>query len=171
QNMNGWNGGNTQDVIRIVRLLMKKHNIDPDRIYIHGLSNGGAAVYDAIKRAPWLFAGALTMSAISDGTIISSNSTHLVHEIPIWTFQGGQDTNPTPSKTQGYVTKFRAAGMDVRYSYYPTLGHGTWNTAYNEPDFFTWMLTKNKRKIHVPFGIPVICGTNGKGVDLSLSPG
>lgn len=171
QNLNGWDLGATQDLIRLVRLVSKKYNVDPNRIYIHGLSNGGAAVYEAIKRAPWLFSAALPMSAVGDGNIISKNVISYVAQIPVWTFQGGQDTNPTPAKTLNYVTKFRAAGMDVRHSVYPNLGHGTWNTAYSEPDFFSWMLSKNKSNLHVPFGIPAICGTTGQGVELSLSAG
>src|SRR5690606_9686953 len=65
QSLNGWGPhGTVEDAIRIVRLLIKKYNIDESRIYIHGLSNGGGGVYQALKRAPWLFAAALPMSAI-----------------------------------------------------------------------------------------------------------
>ncbi len=171
QNLNGWNVTAVQDLIRLVRLAVKKYNINPDQIYIHGLSNGGSAVYEAIKRAPWLFSGALPMSAIGDAGITSKNLYSRVAHIPVWTFQGGRDTSPTPGKTQGYVTKFRNAGMEVRYSLYPNLGHGTWNTAYAEPDFFTWMLSKSKSKLHVYFDVPVICGTTGQGVRMGFSPG
>jgi hypothetical protein len=171
QNLNGWDVGSVQDLIRLVRLMVKKHNIDPDRIYIHGLSNGGSAVYETIKRAPWLFAAALPMSAPSDGGIISKNMIPHVAHIPVWTFQGGQDTSPPPSRTFGYVTKFLAAGMSVRYTLYPNLGHGTWNTAYAEPDFFSWMLLKNKKKLHVFYDIPVICGTTNQGAKMGFSPG
>src|SRR5687768_9963956 len=71
QNLNGWTGTNTQDAIRIIRLLQKKYKIDPNRIYVHGLSNGGVGTYEILKRAPWLFAAALPMSAPSESSIIS----------------------------------------------------------------------------------------------------
>src|SRR5688572_2487854 len=171
QNLNGWNSSNIQDAIRLVRLVSKKYNIDEDRIYIHGLSNGGVAVYEAIKRAPWLFAAALPMSAPGDGGIFSQNQVANVAHIPLWTFQGGQDKLPTPAKTEGYVKKFRDAGAIIRYSLYPNIGHGTWNTAYKEPDFFTWILSKNKSKIHLFGGSPAICMTNGQGVRMELAKG
>jgi hypothetical protein len=171
QNFNGWSTSQVQDVIRIVRLAVKKYKIDPDRIYIHGLSNGGAAVYEAIKRAPWLFAAALPMSAVSDGSIQSKNVTHTVAHIPVWTFQGGQDLAPKPSKTEGYVKKFLEAGMDIKYTLYKNLGHGTWNTAYAEPNFFTYMLTKNKANIHVFFGKNAICAGSTEGSKLGLAAG
>ena len=171
QNLNGWDNGNTQDLIRLVRLAVKKYNIDPNRIYIHGLSNGGIAVYNAIKRAPWLFAAALPMSAPSESGIINSGMLPEVAHIPVWTFQGGRDLAPTPQRTEGYVRKFREAGADVRYSLYENLGHGTWNTAYKEPDFFSWMRSKSKARIHVFYGNTSICGTTGQGVKLGLADG
>jgi hypothetical protein len=171
QNLNSWEVNPTQDLIRLVRLIAKKYNIDEDRIYLHGLSNGGAGVYQAIKRAPWLFAAALPMSATGDNGLIAQNQAANVAHVPFWMFQGGQDTNPTPSQTESYVTKLRAAGAIVRYSYYETLGHSTWNTAYKEPDFFTWMLSRNKSTIHTFGGSTAICLTNGQGVRMELAKG
>jgi hypothetical protein len=171
QNLNGWESTPTNDVLRLIRLVVKKYKIDPNRIYVHGLSNGGQGTYDVIKRAPWLFAAALPMSAINDGSIIAKNLTSTVAHIPVWTFQGGQDTNPTPAKTVAFVKAFKEAGMDIRYTYYANLGHGTWNTAYSEPDFFSWMLAKNKSKVHVFYNSPTICATNGQGAKLGFAAG
>jgi len=52
QNLNGWANADPQDAIRIIRLLLKKYPIDPNRIVVHGLSDGGFGVYEIIKRAP-----------------------------------------------------------------------------------------------------------------------
>jgi hypothetical protein len=168
QNLNGWDPSSAQDVIRITRLISKKYNIDENRIYIHGLSNGGHGVFETIKRAPWLFATALTMSAINDGFINGQNVANTVAHIPMWMFQGGQDTNPNPQKTKSIIKKFRDAGAEVRYTEYPNLGHGTWGTAYNEKDFFTFMLGKNKANIHAFAGSTTICGPQ---LTLELAPG
>jgi len=171
QNLNGWDVASVQNELRLIRLIIKKYNIDPNRVYIHGLSDGGAGVYEALKRAPWLFAAALPMSAISDASINSKGLAPKVANIPIWTFQGGQDTGPTPGKTELYVKQFREAGVSVRYTLYPNLGHGTWNTAYAEPDFFTWILSKNKANITIFYNNPAICGTTGQGVKLGFAFG
>ncbi len=172
QSLNGWGPhGMVEDAIRIVRLLIKKYNIDESRIYIHGLSNGGGGVYQALKRAPWLFAAALPMSAINDGGISNHGMVEEVSKIPLWIFQGGQDTNPTPNRTYHYVRNFRNAGGEVRYYLYPHLGHGTWNTAYKEPDFFSWMLGKRKYNPHIYFGDPYICTATNSGVRMAFSDG
>jgi hypothetical protein len=171
QNLNGWTVSTVQDAIRLVRLVVKKYNIDEDRIYIHGLSNGGSATYEALKRAPWLFSAALPMSAVSEASLISQGQVPNIAHIPLWVFQGGKDTGPSPGRTHGYVKAFRDAGAEVRYTEYPNLGHGTWNTAYKEPDFFLWMLNKNKANIHTFSGGTAICLTNGQGVRMELAKG
>jgi predicted esterase len=171
QNMNGWDVNSVQDAIKLVRLISKKYNIDENRIYIQGLSNGGYGVYEAIKRAPWLFATAYAMSAVSDASIISKNLQSTVAHIPLWVFQGGQDSNPTPARTNNYVKKFREAGMVVRYSLYPELGHGTWNNAFKETDYYKYFLSKNKSNIHTFAGSTATCGTTGEGLKMELAAG
>ena len=167
QNLNGWDHFAVQDAIRILRLLMKKYNIDEDRVYIEGLSNGGHGLYEALKRAPWLFSSAIAMSAIDDGFINAQGMAPSMAHVPLWIFQGGMDVNPRPAKTQRYIQQFRSAGADIRYTYYPELGHGTWNKAFGEPDFFSWMLGTNKSDIHSFEGSTAICSAQGTKLELA----
>ena len=172
QMFNVWDSLQVQDVIRIVQLHTKKYKIDPNRIYIHGLSIGGYAVYEAIKRAPWLFAAALPMSAVREaGNIFKHNQQAKVVHIPLWVFQGGKDTNPTLSFTNGVVTKFKNAGALVRYTVYSDLGHAVWNRAYSEADFFSWMKSKTKSNIHASKGITTIVRSKSQYPKLMLAEG
>lgn len=171
QNLNGWTAVTVQDAIRLLRLVIKQYKIDENRVYIHGLSNGGSAVYEAMKRAPWLFAAGLTMSAVSDANIVSQNMSADIAPIPLWIFQGGRDTAPSPGRTEGYIRAFRDAGAVVRYTKYDQLAHGTWNSAYKEPDFFLWILQQHRATIRPSGGVASICMTNGKGATLRLPEG
>lgn len=167
QNLNGWDNFSTQDAIRLVRLVIKKYNIDQDKVYIEGISNGGQGMFECLKRAPWLFAAAIGMSAINDGFINAQHVAPSVAHIPLWLFQGGQDTEPYPNTTLRYIQQFRGAGMVVRYTLYPELGHGTWNKAFAEPDFFSWMLGTNKAALHSFEGSTVICSEEGTRLELA----
>jgi hypothetical protein len=166
QNLNGWDHFAVQDAIRMLRLIIKKYNINQNRVYIEGLSNGGHGVYEAIKRAPWLFAAAIAMSATDDGFINVQGMAHKTAHIPLWIFQGQLDITPYPSKTQRYIKQFRSAGADVRYTLYPNLGHGTWNAAMREPDFFSWLLDKNKSDIHSFENSAIICSEEGTKLEV-----
>lgn len=169
QNLNGWNGsGDVALAIRTLRLLLREYNIDEDRIYVHGLSNGGQGSYHALNLADWLFAAAAPMSAISSTGLLQMDSSVTV---PLWIFQGEKDNSPTPSTTESLVRSFLKAGGSVRYTKYPNLGHGVWNSAYAEPEFFSWLLSKNKRQIHVYYDSPNICAPTGAGARLALAQG
>ncbi|HEY0654259.1 MAG TPA: fibronectin type III domain-containing protein [Chryseosolibacter sp.] len=171
QNLNGWDGAAAADAIRLVRLMLKKYNIDPNRVYINGVSNGGHGAYEAMLRAPWLFAAGALFSAADDAGITANKWESDISGIPLWIFQGGVDKKPTPKQTAVYVDKFRKAGTIIRYTLYEQLGHGTWNKAFSEPDFFSWMLGNRNSNIDVFADQPIVCKTNGKGSVLSLPKG
>jgi predicted esterase len=171
QSLNGSDSLNVQDVIRIILLHMAKYKIDPNRVYIHGLSIGGYGTYEALKRASWLFAAALPMSAVRDASIFKQNQQAKVAHIPIWTFQGGMDVDPSPAFTNQVVNNLRKAGAVVRYTTYPTLAHVVWNAAYGEKEFFTWMLSKNKSNIHPSAGNTVIIRSKNQYPKLMLAEG
>jgi len=157
QNLNGWSGAEAQDVIRIIRLLVKKYNIDPDKIYLTGLSNGGHGALEALKRAPWLFAAGIMMSPVSDGYITNVNMQNQVAQVPLWVFQGALDRNPYPGETRNWVKKFRDAGAVIRYTEYAEIGHTTWYTAFKEPDYFSWLFEYSKSSVHIFAGATTIC--------------
>lgn len=172
QMFNVWDSLNVQDVIRLVRLHCQQYKIDQNRIYIHGLSIGGYATYEAIKRAPWLFAAALPMSAVREaGNIFKHNQQNKVVHLPLWVFQGGKDIDPSLSFTNNVVAKFRNAGAVVRYSVYSDLGHNIWNRAYGEAEFFSWMKSKNKSDIHLHRGVSMIIKSRNQYPRLMLAEG
>lgn len=89
QNLTGWQEPNgAENVVRIIRLLVKKYNINPNKIYLHGLSDGGAGAYRVMRTAPWLFSAILPMSAVNDADIRNYNLYPYMVNIPQWIFQG-----------------------------------------------------------------------------------
>lgn len=172
QSNNEWSPSEVENAIKLLRLVIKKYNVDPNRVYINGLSRGGYAALEAVKRAPWLFAAGIMFSAVSDANIISQNLVPSVRHIPLWIFQGGKDILPTQKATEDRIRRFRDGGMSVRYTLYPKLGHGTWNTGMSEPDFFSWLLGFTNTKIHGFGGSESICSTDASDVlTLYLPPG
>ncbi|MEO5603172.1 MAG: prolyl oligopeptidase family serine peptidase [Cyclobacteriaceae bacterium] len=172
QMFNIWDSLQVQDVVRLVRLMTSKYKIDQNRIYVEGYSIGGYAVYEAMKRASWLFAAALPMGAVWDANIFTQNLQNKVAHLPFWTFQGGKDTRPTPAYTENIISKLTAAGAVVRYSLYADLGHVVWNRAFGQSDFYKWMLSKNKSNIHPFKGNTVINKSQGiSSIKLMLAEG
>ena len=179
QMKNGWNPGPGQSsylghVVAMVETLIKKYPIDPNRIYIHGLSEGAQGVWMLINSRPDLFAAAAPMSGHRDNGIFNNDylspDTTMIH-IGLWQFQGGRDNRPKPEGTQNKLNKLTNLGGTPRYTLYPSLGHGVWNTAYAEPDFFTWFLGYSKLTIHAYYGVKSVCEGDPVNVRLGISKG
>ncbi|WP_331972610.1 prolyl oligopeptidase family serine peptidase, partial [Ohtaekwangia sp.] len=167
---NGWDGGNESDNMRmtigIVEYFIDHYNVDRDRIAVHGLSNGAKGTWDAAAKRPDLFAAMLPMSGVGSNSDIMSD---ILVTMPLWLFQGGTDTNPKPQASKDLIELIKTKGGSPIYTVYPTLGHGTWTTAYAEPNFFPWILAQNKKNIFVFGGVTELC-LNGS-IKLGFSDG
>lgn len=154
--------------LRILRLVIKQYNVNPDRVYLAGLSMGGQAALKSITMADWLFAAAICMSPVpftSDFDYENGVS------IPLWIFQGGKDQLPKPSQTEQFIKRFREAGGSVRYTFYEELGHNTWSTAFTEPEFFSWLLKEKKNNLFKYFDSNYICASSNEGLKLGMPAG
>ncbi len=166
QNIDFWGDGDRNRAIAALEWVIKNNNVDPNRIYMHGLSNGGNGVWRIAQQRPDLFAAILPMSNAEP----LKNPGSLVH-IPIWHFQGRQDKNPEYLDAIKLQDGLKALGATPRYTEYFYGGHGIWNKAYAEPDFFSWMLGKHKTDIHAFFGNTEVCPGEAVNIKLGITAG
>ncbi len=188
QNRNGWVSGPFEDVYsslwiaeELIQQIMRDYPVDPLRVYMHGLSNGGIATWKMANTRPDMFAAVAAMSGNAlyksypqEGQQTPLGSEELAETlvpIPLWQFQGGRDTKPSPNSTGNVLRLLREGGGTPRYYLYPNLGHATWNTAYAEPDFFEWFLQYDKTHIHSFFGVQNVCEGDPINVKLAVSKG
>jgi predicted peptidase len=111
--------------------------IDPSRRYVTGISMGGYGTWEAIERWPTYFTAAIPMAGAGD----PSKAAEIAH-LPIWDFHGAKDTVAPVSGSRDMIAALRAAGGDPRYTEYPTMTHGVWQTAYSMPSLFTWLFAQ-----------------------------
>jgi len=171
QNPNGFWTGQAwllNEVNEMLQVLIQTQKVDPNKIYICGLSSGAHGVWDGIARFTNLFAAALPFSGI--GLPNYDNTTRVAH-LPIWYFQGGRDTSPSQYTADQTINQLRNVGGTPKYTVYPTLGHGTWNAAIAEPDFFPFMQRYSKLSIHVYYGKTEFEPDETINVKLGISPG
>jgi large repetitive protein len=148
----------------IIEKMIAIYPIDPNRIYVHGLSNGATWTWEFGEQDPTLVAAMAPMSGVI------GNVPGLIYT-PIRLAQGGLDKNPTPAYTQTVVDYYNSNGTPLEYFYYPTLGHGTWNTMYNRADFFTWFLQQKLNNIKVLFNKTEYCVGETINTKMGFAPG
>ncbi|GAB2772544.1 prolyl oligopeptidase family serine peptidase [Salinimicrobium soli] len=113
--------------------------VDPDRVYITGLSMGGFGTFDAITRYPDLFAAAVPVCGGGDVT-----KAPLIAGIPMWIFHGALDEAVSPVLSRNMVEALTKAGAHPGYTQYPEAGHFSWIAAYSDPMMMEWLYSQKK---------------------------
>jgi len=163
-----WGGTINDYVVEIINIYIRDFNVDPNRIYVHGLSGGGAGTWMMLQSYPKVFAAGLPMSNALLSVVPDMPK---FKHVPIWYAQGGLDKAPPPSAGEAMRDAFWAVGGELRYQYFPSLGHGTWNSMYAMPDFFEWMLERSKLRIHVDGGRTNFCPGQTINVRMGITGG
>lgn len=114
--------------------------VDKQRIYIIGLSMGAMGTYDLVVRYPKIFAAAIPIC----GTVNQSRLP-AAKDVKFRLFHGDADDVVTVEGSRGAYKALKAAGADVEYIEFPGCNHGSWNPAFNYPDFMDWLFKQQKK--------------------------
>ncbi|HEX5105856.1 MAG TPA: prolyl oligopeptidase family serine peptidase [Pirellulaceae bacterium] len=125
--------------IRLIESLQKEFTIDASRIYITGLSMGGYGTWDALARWPELFAAAAPICGGGDPAVAAR-----FKDVPIWVFQGDEDTAVKPKRSREMVEALKAAGGQPKYTEYPGVAHDSWTQTYADPTLHEWLFSQRK---------------------------
>jgi predicted peptidase len=122
-------------VMSMIDEVVKAHDVDPDRIYLTGLSMGGFGTWSIAQQYPDRFAALAPVCG--GGNPYLQNR---LKDVPAWAFHGRQDKNVPLAFAQQMAGALKSAGGDVRLSVYPDLGHDVWTPTYDNPKLYEWFL-------------------------------
>ncbi|HEX6833374.1 MAG TPA: malectin domain-containing carbohydrate-binding protein [Rudaea sp.] len=134
-----WGGATTATAIAIIDQIAASYHIDPDRVYVTGLSMGGYGTWDAVTQQPTRFAAAVPMSGGGD-----TNAAASVANLPFWFFHANNDPTVGVAGSDNLVAALRDAGASVIYTRYDTGGHGIWPVGYVTPMLFNWIVAQRR---------------------------
>ena len=120
----------------------KLPNIDANRLYLTGFSQGGMGTWNYIRQYPHKFAAAAPLSGFSHGPQDVSQAKEIGH-IPIWIFNGDGDRGVGGSRLSFKMLK-QAGARDVRYHEYKKQGHVIDDFAYFTKGFMDWFFAQKR---------------------------
>lgn len=171
QNTTGdWGPSHYTAINKLLEYMVANNKLDINRVSVHGLSAGGRGAWEYTINNPKMVASALPMSAALPSYAYAAPVNSLKWT-PIWTFQGGLDLNPPPSTGTQVATGYTTAGANFTYSLYADLGHGTWDRAYAEPNFFPFMLSAHKANPWVLYNNRTFCMESSVSATLGVTAG
>lgn len=129
--------------IELIKTLQSDFPIDPDRIYVTGLSMGGFGTWDLISRHPKQFAAAVPICGGGDA---SEEVANRIKHIPIWAVHGDKDTAVKTQRSRDMIAALKKAGGKPKYTEQKNVGHNSWTSTYKDPELYRWMFAQKKAK-------------------------
>lgn len=118
--------------------------VDPDRVYVTGMSMGGYGTWHLAAAIPERLAA---VAPVCGGGLRSRGFPERVCELgrlPVWAFHGAQDTIVPPAESVVLVETLRRCGGDARLTVYPDLAHDAWTRTYEDPELYRWLLSHRR---------------------------
>jgi predicted esterase len=135
-----WFRGTEETAIwMIIDETLKNYRVDPDRIYLTGLSMGGFATWEMAAARPDVFAAIVPVCGAGPLGYMSN-----IVNMPIWAFHGAIDANVPVARSRELIDELKGLGAKPHYTEYPNVAHESWNQAYATPELWRWLLKQRR---------------------------
>lgn len=125
-----------KSVKELLDSYIAKGIVDTKRIYITGLSMGGMGTYDAVCRFPNFFAAATPICGAINMDRLKKYNGKTAFSI----YHGSVDSVVDTEHSRNAYKILKENNVEVRYKEYPKVDHNSWDNAFVEPDYLSWML-------------------------------
>ncbi len=133
----GW--WNSNNLVKTFNYIEENFNFDGNRIYVTGLSMGGAGTAMSIDAFGEKIAAAVTTASAG---VISKPS----FNIPVWGIHNKYDNMVPLEHTYKLVDSVLAANGDAVLTIYPDYGHDSWTESYLNDRIWDWLFAQEKGK-------------------------
>ncbi len=140
---------------------MREFDVDPQRVYLTGLSMGGYGSYELALQQPRRFAavvpvcGGLTVDwtdarpqmqahSVAGATDPFAAAAEKLKDTPIWIFHGAKDDAVPPAQSRRMYAALLAAGGNVKYTEFPEANHNSWDPAYATAELWPWLFGQHR---------------------------
>ena len=132
-----WKAG---PLLALLDHIQSQYRLDPDRIYVTGLSMGGFGTWGLLAEAPHRFAAAAPIAGGGKPALACD-----MQSVPVWAIHGAQDPVIPVDRSREMIAALRACGGgDVRYTEYPDAGHDSWTKTYADAALYNWLLSHRR---------------------------
>jgi predicted esterase len=121
--------------------LFVKLRVDPDRVYLTGLSMGGFGTWNTAVSYPELFAAIIPICGGSH-----HSSVLRLRNMPIWCFHGDKDESVPFERSEVLVNALKDINPRLKFTAYRDVGHDCWTRTYANDSIYDWLLQHKRYK-------------------------
>lgn len=126
-------------VMELLEKQLEESYVDKDRVYLAGLSMGGMGVFELLSRRPEVFAAAVPICGGGSAAVADKFA-----KVPMWIFHGAKDDVVNPKYSLEMVAAILKAGGHPNFTLYEDANHNSWDAAFGEPQFLSWLFSKKR---------------------------
>ncbi len=119
--------------------VMATGAVDPDRVYLIGMSMGAQGAWNLAAVAKERFAALVCVC----GFTAPWRARDLVG-LPIWAFHGEEDPLVPISESERMVAWLEREGATVTFTRLPGVGHDAWTPVFDMPELYAWLLEQRR---------------------------
>ncbi len=134
-------GWNVDTLNSLLDEIISQHRIDPDRVYLTGLSMGGFGTWALAAAHPEKFAAIVPICGGGNPA-----DAPRLKNLPTWVFHGAKDGTVPLRQSEVMVNALKEAGGNVKFTVYPEAQHDSWTETYNNPELYKWLLAQKRVK-------------------------
>ncbi len=135
-----WSSENWLDTMMLE--LNSKYRIDPDRIYLTGISLGGFGTWELANLYPNTFAAIAPVCGGGKAEYVEN-----IFHIPCWVFHGVQDKLVSVFRADQMVDDLKQYDACVKYTRYRNKGHNL-HRVYDDDELYAWFNQFTRRPLN-----------------------
>lgn len=140
----GYGGIAERDVYDVVADAERRFPVDPDRVYLTGVSMGGAGALRLALTHPDTWAAVAAVCPTPDPEVESLAGNAL--DLPVRIYAGDADPLVPVASTRAWQRRLVDAGAPAEYLEFPGVRHNVWVLAYREGAVFDWFAQFRRKR-------------------------
>jgi predicted peptidase len=124
----------------ILQQTLKDYPVDPDRVYLSGLSSGGSACWIIASEHPEWFAAVAPLASGGAGL----HRIPKLAKVPIWAFHSSRDSTLSPERDRAMIAGLAKAGGVARLTEIDSTDHDCWTAAFRDHHLMSWLLAQHR---------------------------
>jgi predicted peptidase len=133
------------EVHDFIDFALREYQVDPDRIYLTGLSCGAFSTFEYLAEyGKSQIAAAVPIAG--DGRPALADAGCRLASVPIWAFHGDRDDVVPLEGSRVAIERLRRCPghPELELTVYPGTGHDSWLQAYRDPALWRWLLQQQR---------------------------
>lgn len=128
---------------KLIQKVQKENNIDPNRIYLTGLSMGAWGAWNLAFAHPEVFAALVPVAGFVDRVPMIENCK--IKDIPIRIFHGLVDDVVDVEYSIAIYKKLKPCCKDIELTIFDDANHDSWTRVYDNKEIYDWMMNQKKQ--------------------------